>query len=346
VRLLHAADYNGATAGSFVPMLCAFAKYVNEQGRPFAVVVPRIANATWYDQLRDAGAELFIANDVAAAITVIRNWEPDVVHIHFYGWQIPVTAGLFFKRSRIFWHAHSVVHWDRPLLPSLRTVAKYRILGSRVERIVAVSHAIKAELVRVGAPESRIVVVHNAVDPARFRPPTRDERAIARARLDLNADRAILFFGRNPALKGADVLQEALLALSRPTIITVATPAETNNALAARARVIAIDRVEDVVPLLWAADVLAMPSRGEGFPLVLLESAMAGLPIAASDLPALREAAGEHSGVHFARVGDGAALAIALRQALASPRAESSAPSEVDPMNCWVRSIADLYQAS
>jgi glycosyltransferase involved in cell wall biosynthesis len=46
----------------------------------------------------------------------------------------------------------------------------------------------------------------------------------------------------------------------------------------------------DTVNFLYAADVVAVPSRFDVFPLVPLEAMMAERPVVASDLPALREA--------------------------------------------------------
>jgi glycosyltransferase involved in cell wall biosynthesis len=71
---------------------------------------------------------------------------------------------------------------------------------------------------------------------------------------------------------------------------------------------------DDVLARLYRdATVLAMPSFGEGFGLPVLEAMAAGAPVVASDLPAIREVAGD--GAVLVPPGDVAALATALAQA-------------------------------
>jgi glycosyltransferase involved in cell wall biosynthesis len=58
----------------------------------------------------------------------------------------------------------------------------------------------------------------------------------------------------------------------------------------------------DITPLLRCADIFLFPSTEEGFGTVAIEAAAAGLPVVASDLPAIREAcAPSHRRYMFAR---------------------------------------------
>lgn len=354
MRVLHAADFGGVAPGGFVPLLAALARRLTARGDDFALVVPQVDGAVWHPLVRAAGGELHVVPTTRDAVRFARAWRPDVAHVHFFTWHVPLTLGLWRTRARIMWHAHSTSLRAGRVRASPKSLAKYKLIGARAERIVTVSNAVGDELAALGAPRARIVAIPNAVDASRFRPPSPAERASARAALALGPDeRAILFFGRDPQLKGADVLTAALaqFAAEPATVVAVATPHDAREALARHARVVAVEAASDVLPLMWASDALAMPSRGEGFGLVLLEAALAGLPVAASDLPALREAAGGRAGVRFATVGDADALVRALHEALALPRAladPSAAPSSSEAPNAldeWAERIDELYRA-
>ena len=349
MRLLHAADFGGVAPGGFIPMIVALARRVRARGDAFALVVPRVEGASWYPALRAAGAELHVVRDGFHAARVARAWRPDVAHVHFFGWETPVTLALWPTRCRIVWQAHSTSSRDGRVRRSPTAFAKYRFAGARAARFVAVSHAVADEIALRGAARARIVVIHNAIDAVRFRPPRAEERATARTALGLAADeRAILFFGRDAVLKGADVLaaalaREPLRAQRGLAVVSVATPDDARAALARYARVVAVERAEDVVPLLWACDALAVPSRGEGFGLVLLEALSTGLPAAASDLGALREAAAGDPAVRFAPAGDAGALAHALSAALAAGRGDGARGGERLTPDDWAARVEALY---
>jgi glycosyltransferase involved in cell wall biosynthesis len=73
----------------------------------------------------------------------------------------------------------------------------------------------------------------------------------------------------------------------------------------------------DLRRLVAGAALLAYPSVYEGFGLPPLEAFAAGVPVVARDLPVVREVTGELA--TLAPVGDAAALAAAVRAALAGP---------------------------
>ena len=67
----------------------------------------------------------------------------------------------------------------------------------------------------------------------------------------------------------------------------------------------------EAATLLQSAAMLVYPSLSEGFGFPPLQAMAAGVPVIASDLPALREVAGDAA--LFVRAGDGGALAHAMQ---------------------------------
>jgi len=57
-----------------------------------------------------------------------------------------------------------------------------------------------------------------------------------------------------------------------------------------RADLSVLANVSNIAPLLAASDLFFFPSLNEGFGMVAIEAAAAGLPVVASDLPTIREA--------------------------------------------------------
>lgn len=85
---------------------------------------------------------------------LIRRVEPDLIHANsFYAASVVVTAGAL-RRKPVVVHARDFVGF--PLLS--------RVLGHLSKRILAVSQAVKDDLVGQGVPPEKIEVVYNGVD--------------------------------------------------------------------------------------------------------------------------------------------------------------------------------------
>ena len=76
---------------------------------------------------------------------------------------------------------------------------------------------------------------------------------------------------------------------------------------------------DDALRWLQAADLVAMPSRWEGLPFVLLEAMASGRGVVASDIPPIREVL-DGVGV-LVPIGDAPALAHAIVERLLDPTA-------------------------
>jgi glycosyltransferase involved in cell wall biosynthesis len=228
-------------------------------------------------------------------------------------------------RSALVMTVHDTVAVELPRLHSRRTVRMQRRRLAELRRahaIVAVSHSTADALGSLGIERERVHVACNGLTPLPrpVDPPVPDRDFI-------------LVVGTLEPRKGHAVLLQAFASAGIPdTGLVFAGPtagrAPELTALAARLglgdRVTILGRVDDGVlaGLYRDATLLCMPSLAEGFGLPVLEAMAAGLPVLASELPAVREVAGEAAVVFPA--GDMEALAAALQRSLADPELRES----------------------
>lgn len=129
-------------------------------------------------------------------------------------------------------------------------------------------------------------------------PRPRHSRAATLARFAIPADRCILLnTGRLTGQKNQDVLIRALAKVpSARLVIAGDGPLRSDYValaqslgVAGRLHLLGDVTHDDIADLLAACDLFVFPSTWETFGLAVVEAAMAGLPIIASDLPVLRE---------------------------------------------------------
>ncbi len=339
---MHAADYGNRVAGSFIPALVALAQRLRERGDSMAFVATAIEGAVWHDDVRRAGIELFLEANTAAIAQRVGALAGDIAHVHFFDLHVPVTKALWSSRQRLFWHVHSKIPELASPIRRAKGIVRYRIIGSRVERFIAASRGVADELRVVHAPRAKIALAVNAVDTARFRPPSAFERTGARRALGIEDDRrTFLFFGRDRQIKGGDIVEAAVARLDRPRLIGVGIPASGLEALRASADLIALENVADTRTLFWASDALLLPSRGEGLPYVVIEGLACGIPVLASDIPAVAEVREAASGIRLAGREDPVALAAAMQAD--APVVDCEAIRRGFGLARWVDDIVALY---
>ncbi len=178
-------------------------------------------------------------------------------------------------------------------LPGVSLALRHVLRGA--ERVIAFGGYPAAEAERAAATTLPLVVVPCGIDSARFRPLAADERIAVRERFGLGPGPLVLSLSRLVPRKGMDVLIEASARLAgRIDHLQVAIggsgrdrPRLEKLAAAAGAPVTFLGRVPDAdLPLVYAAaDVYAMLCRNrwagleqEGFGIVFLEAAAAGVP--------------------------------------------------------------------
>jgi glycosyltransferase involved in cell wall biosynthesis len=198
------------------------------------------------------------------------------------------------------------------------------LYGREVDRVIAISGAVADSLIGAGAPGANISIIPSGVDIECFRPPSDNQRASARRKLQL--DDATIAIGAVGALeerKGHRYLLQALAlgdALKRARCF-IAGEGSIGGMLEAEAarlgiaeRVTMLGRIEDVREMLAAMDIFAMPSLKEGLGVAALEAMASGLAVVLSRVGGLAELIeNEKSGLQVPPAG-AEALAAALER--------------------------------
>jgi glycosyltransferase involved in cell wall biosynthesis len=260
---------------------------------------------------------------VARLRGLLRRGRPDVVHAH--GLRAGALAALALAPGRPAGPPLIVtVHNAPPDGGAARVV--YRVLERIVARragIVACVSGDLADRMRVlGARRTELAAV-----PAIPWPPPGPEQ-VARAAADIAADGrpVLLAVGRLTGQKGFDVLLAAAAGWQarqpRPLLV-IAGDGPLAASLAADAARAGIDirflgQRADVPALLAAADMLVVPSRWEGQPMLLQEALRAGIPIVASRVGGVPDLTGSAAAL-LVPPEDPAALAAAVRRVLDDP---------------------------
>ena len=231
-------------------------------------------------------------------------------------------------------------HWGR----AAATAAQVRAAGQGADGLLAVSAAMKADMVALGFPAERIAVHRTGIDHDRFRPA---DRAAAKAALGL-AGPAVLSLGALIPRKGHGIVLDAVAALPGVTLL-IAGDGPERAALAAQATGLGIaDRVRllgslphaELPRLLAAADVMALASASEGLANAWVEALACGTPIVVPDAGGAREVVTTPAaGRIVAR--EASDFAAAIAELLDHPPAQADVAAAAAPFS-WERNAVEL----
>jgi glycosyltransferase involved in cell wall biosynthesis len=225
------------------------------------------------------------------------------------------------------------------------TAAQVVSAGQAADGMLAVSAAMKADMVALGMPEARIAVHYTGIDKTLFR--VRD-RAAAKAALAIRGP-LIVSVGALIERKGQALVIDALPALPDATLVLIGK-GEDEDGLKARAQSLGVaDRVRFMGALpqsviadwLAAADVMALPSASEGLANAWVEALASGTPVVTCDVGGAREVIDRpHAGRLVER--DDAQIARAANELLANPPARDAVSATVDRFS-WDANTDALY---
>ncbi len=273
---------------------------------------------------------------ILAHLRAIRRLKPDVFQAnlrHPWSCQYGITAALLTSGTSVVAVEHLPVSpsgWFQRRLKraTSRRLTAHVSVGTRSARALESMIGLEPESIRT---------IHNGIAEVDSEPIPRPAPGPL-----------IVAVGRLSRQKGFDVLFHALAELPGVSLLLVGDGPRRHDLermrdeLGLGERVRMIGWVDDARPYLKSADVLALPSRWESFPLVILEAMFAGLPVVATSVGSVDEAVVDGETGLVIPPDDVGALIDALRRLLTDselqPRwagEDTSSPTSVSQWLAW-----------
>lgn len=225
------------------------------------------------------------------------------------------------------------------------TAAQVINAGGSADGMLAVSDAMRTDMIALGMPGDRIAVHRTGIDRTRFVP---RDRAAEKARLGVEGP-LVLSVGALIPRKGLDIVIDAVARLPRTTLL-IAGAGPEEAALKAKIAELGVGqhvRLLGAVPhaelpaLFAAADVMALASASEGLANAWVEALASGTPVVITD------AGGAHEVIDRPAAGrivprTPEAFAGAIAELLLAPPRQEDVLAAAAPFS-WEANAAQLY---
>lgn len=201
-----------------------------------------------------------------------------------------------------------------------------KMLARWSSRVVTVSESLRQTYLAppAGLPPSKVEVIHNGIELAKFARDRHATRAELERAFDIPASApiAVTVAVLRPA-KGIEVLLEAVRHIPGACFLIIGDGPSRGDFERLAATLGVTDRIRwagyrtDVHTLLAGADLFVHPSLTDAFPTVLLEAAAAGLPVVSSNVGGIPEIVLPGQTGRLIPPGDAAVLAASISNVLA-----------------------------
>ncbi|MGO9559203.1 MAG: glycosyltransferase family 4 protein [Acidimicrobiales bacterium] len=367
MRVALVSGYDWAVPGGVQNQVAALAGALHELGETVAVVTPqaRPGEGPQLEGVRlyraGRGISIPVNGSVApvaptpvaslTAVRALRDFSPDVVHVHEPLIPGPPLAAVLAGPRPIVATFHRA---DSDALYRTEGIALGWLVCRRCAAFTGVSAAaIETAHGVIGPRLAGVVEVGNGVEVERY------DRARAAQQADLrpagpfkNGEAPMIaFVGRHESRKGVSVLLGAMEMLGPEVQIAIGGDGPENGSLRRRAagdeRISFRGRIDETekAALLAAADIFVAPALGgESFGVVILEAMAAGTAVICSDIPGYTLAAA--GAARLFRAGDPADLAHAIDEVLTDHRARSELVEKgrERAQECSIVKIAEAYR--
>lgn len=264
----------------------------------FSVACPD--NGPYFNRFKDLGVPVFKIPFTALSLrsffrlrTVMQRSGIELVHVHGRKAGLYGRLACLFAGTPVVYSFHGLHYQKHGVLLRTLSVEVERALSKRTDRFINVSSSERQACLALGLLDAeRSLVVCNGIDWQSFDALTVDAR---RVKADLGFDPGDVIVGQIAKFDVQKAQDD--LAAAIPLVIEKCPSAKflfvgdgaLRPQIEAQVRRLGVDRQvvftgyrDDVARLLKAMDVIALPSRWEGLPLVLLEAMACRKPIVAS----------------------------------------------------------------
>lgn len=242
-----------------------------------------------------------IIRKIWSVFRILNRYRPEIIHCHF---TFPLIRIIIFLSWILHVSKRFVTFHSMPGSSKMITRLWQRILGKLSTKLIAVSEAVKNQLVNFSkVNESKILILRLGIDFTEIENIFVDKKNIRQA-LNLPQDKIIIgCVAFHQPIKGIDILLRAVSILKHAQGVDNIKICQIggfqgNYIDSLKALSTELDIRDDItwfgirdnIPeIMLAFDIYCQPSRSEGLPLAILEAYATGLPVVASRVGGIPE---------------------------------------------------------
>lgn len=293
--------------GSFEETMIYMAKEAEGRGFGMSFVFPGEPIREFKNRLFGLNAKVIVLpiknrldiNFMRKIVFLSRLKKIDILHSHFDLANFPISFTRYcYKRPLYFWHQHNFVGTRLPLVRRMF----YKYLSGVATKIIAISEAVKKDLISKGVAEDGVEVIYNGVNLEKFQINFSDEIKKIKNELGISENSIVIScIGEARPEKGQLFLLKAfsriigkfpyalLLLVGSKSGSFFETLKEEAGKLDIKNKVIFTEVRSDVPQILYITDLLVIPSTMEGLSYIALEAMASCKPVIASRIGGIPE---------------------------------------------------------